>query len=259
MTDATARDLIGALRRSHDRLGGLVRDLDEDAVSAQSYDTEWSIAQVLSHLGSGATIFRQVLQAGIDGVDAPGMDVFRAIWAEWDAKSAVDMRDSFLDADEALVARLEAMTDEEIAAFSLPLWGMVLDVAGFARMRLSEHAIHTWDVEVMLDPTAVVAPDAVELLVDHLGAMAGRAGRAGDPAYAVSVVTADPARELVVRTGDPVTIEPADGAATDGRIALPAEAFLRLVAGRLDPDHTPAVEQSGERGLDDLRAAFPGV
>jgi uncharacterized protein (TIGR03083 family) len=259
MTDARARYLIGALRRSHDRLGALVHDLDEVALNAQSYDTEWSIAQVLSHLGSGATIFRGILQAGIDGVDAPGMDVFREIWAEWDAKSPVAMRDSFLVADEALVARLEAMTDEEVAAFSLPLWGMVLDVAGFARMRLSEHAIHTWDVEVMLDPSAVVAPDAVDLLVDHLGAMAGRAGRASDPAYAVGIVTTEPARELLVRTGDPVTIEPADGAATDGRIALPAEAFLRLVAGRLDPEHTPAVEQSGARGLDDLRTAFPGL
>jgi uncharacterized protein (TIGR03083 family) len=259
MTDVLARDLIAALRRSHDRLGGLVRDLDETAVSAQSYDTEWSIAQVLSHLGSGATIFRGILQAGIDGVDAPGMDVFREIWAEWDAKSPVDMRDSFLVADEALVARLEAMTDDEVAAFSLPLWGMVLDVAAFARMRLSEHAVHTWDVEVMLDPSAVVAPDAVELLVDHLGVTAGRAGRSSDPAYAVAVVTTDPARDLVVRTGDPVTVAPADAGATDGRLALPAEAFLRLVFGRLDPEHTPAVEQSGERGLDDLRAAFPGV
>ncbi|MFN8168113.1 MAG: maleylpyruvate isomerase N-terminal domain-containing protein [Candidatus Nanopelagicales bacterium] len=258
MPDASPRDLIGVLRRSHDRVAGLVRDLDEDALRAQSYDTEWTVAQVLSHLGSGATIFRLVLDAGLAGTDAPGNDVFREIWAEWDAKGPVQMRDSFLEADEAIVARLESLDDEQVATFSLPLWGMVLDIAAFVRMRLSEHAVHVWDVEVVLDPGAVVAADAVDVLVDGLGMTAGRAGRPSDPAYAVRVVTTSPARDLVVRTGDPVTLAAWAGEDVDGRIDLPAEAFLRLVTGRLDPDHTPAVEQSGERGLDDLRAAFPG-
>ncbi len=54
-------------------------------------------------------------------------------------------------------------------------------------------------------------------------------------------------------------IEPyAEGTAYDGHLTLPAEAFLRLVYGRLDAAHAPAVERSGERGLDDLRTAFPG-
>lgn len=258
MTDASARDLIGVLRRSHDRLVGLVRDLDEDALRAQSYDTEWSVAQVLSHLGSGAAIFRLILDAGLAGEEPPGNEVFREIWAEWDAKSPVGMRDSFLVSDEAIVARLESLPDEQIETFSLPLWGMVLDVAAFVRMRLSEHAVHVWDVEVVLDPDAVVAADAVALLVDGLGLTAGRAGRPSDPAYAVRVVTTDPARDLVVRTGEPVTIAAWAGDDVDGRLDLTAEAFLRLVTGRLDPEHTPPLEQSGERGLDDLRTAFPG-
>jgi hypothetical protein len=40
-------------------------------------------------------------------------------------------------------------------------------------------------------------------------------------------------------------------------LVLPAEAFIRLVYGRLDADHTPAV--AGSADLDALRAAFPGV
>jgi hypothetical protein len=40
-------------------------------------------------------------------------------------------------------------------------------------------------------------------------------------------------------------------------VRLPAEAFLRLVYGRLDPDHTPPVSpQDVELGT--LRAMFPG-
>ena len=40
-------------------------------------------------------------------------------------------------------------------------------------------------------------------------------------------------------------------------LELPAEAFSRLVYGRLDPDHTPAF--TGDAALlDTLRAVFPG-
>jgi hypothetical protein len=39
-------------------------------------------------------------------------------------------------------------------------------------------------------------------------------------------------------------------------ITLPAEAFARLVYGRLDPEHTPPGEQGAV--LDVLRAVFPG-
>ena len=41
-------------------------------------------------------------------------------------------------------------------------------------------------------------------------------------------------------------------------LTLPAEAFVRLVYGRLDPDHTPAFE-GDPADLDTLRRTFPGV
>jgi hypothetical protein len=46
---------------------------------------------------------------------------------------------------------------------------------------------------------------------------------------------------------------------TTGELDLPAEAFLRLIAGRLDPDHTPpGTDARGRPTLDELRALFPG-
>ena len=48
---------IGALRHSHDRLQALVGPLDPGQLEQGSYASEWSIAQVLSHLGSQAEIF----------------------------------------------------------------------------------------------------------------------------------------------------------------------------------------------------------
>ena len=62
---------IRALRASHDRLTAIVNPLDADQLRAQSYDSEWSIADVLSHLGSGAEIFLLNLNSGLAGGDPP--------------------------------------------------------------------------------------------------------------------------------------------------------------------------------------------
>jgi hypothetical protein len=60
------------------------------------------------------------------------------------------------------------------------VFGMTLDAAGLVRLRLSKHAVHTWDVAVTIDPVAVLAPDAVPLLTPNLPRLAGWTGRAGD-------------------------------------------------------------------------------
>ena len=48
---------ISALRHSHDALQGVVEPLNVDQLEQRSYASEWSIAQVLSHLGSQSEIF----------------------------------------------------------------------------------------------------------------------------------------------------------------------------------------------------------
>ncbi len=54
-----------------------------------------------------------------------------------------------------------------------------------------------------------------------------------------------------------VTLTTLDAVTPDAAVArMPAEAFLRLVAGRLDPEHTPLGVDAPD--LDELRQAFPG-
>ena len=52
MTDPTP--FMHALRASHDRLTRIAVSLDSDDLRKRSYAKEWTIADVLSHLGSGA-------------------------------------------------------------------------------------------------------------------------------------------------------------------------------------------------------------
>ena len=248
---------IGALRHSHDRLQALVEPLDVGQLEQRSYASEWSIAQVLSHLGSGAEIFGLFLEAGLAGQDPPGRDAFGPIWNTWNAKDPRAQATDGLRADQATLERFESLDPEQKAGLRLHLFGMDLDITGVARMRVSEHAVHTWDVAVALDPSATVAPDAVSLLIDTVGQLAARSAKPDGKERRIRVSTTDPERHFLLETGEAVTLTESDGEDGLPTLRLPAEAFVRLVYGRLGPHHTPPVEADGV-DLDELRQLFPG-
>lgn len=79
-TAPTTAALLVALHASHDRLVATVGSLSDEDLTAQSYDDDWSIAQVLSHLGSGAEIFSGYVGAGTAGTTVPGIDELRAVF-----------------------------------------------------------------------------------------------------------------------------------------------------------------------------------
>ena len=153
---------------------------------------------------------------------------------------------------------MESLDADQLARLHLNLFGMELDAAGLARIRVSEHAVHTWDVAVALDPAAMVAPDAVGLLVDTLSQFIGRAAKPDGVERRLRVSTTDPERDFILTTGESVTLTPDDGETGLPELRLPAEALIRLAYGRLDPAHTPPFHASGV-DLDELRAIFPGI
>jgi uncharacterized protein (TIGR03083 family) len=248
---------LGALRTSVDHLHELVGNLDDGQLERQSYSSEWSIAQVLSHLGSGAVILRRRLQDIRAGTATP--DEFTpSVWDEWNAKTPRAQADDALVADEAVLEALEDVSEAERAELTFAMGPLSLGFNEFAGLRLNEHAFHTWDIEVVLDDTARLPEDAAALVVDNLGLIARFSGRPDGQERTVAIRTTNPERDFALRLS-------ADGVAlTAGErgqhpdLELPAEAFSRLVYGRLDADHTPAF--GGDAALlDALRAVFPGA
>jgi hypothetical protein len=157
-----------------------------------------------------------------------------------------------------LVARIERLRGPEHADARFQIWMGEVDLAGLAASRLFEHALHSWDVAVALDPAATVSADAVELIVDGgLGLLVGFAAKAGGRTDRIRVVTTDPDREFVLALGERSTLDRWDGGEASATLRLPAEALVRLVYGRLDADHAPSVDADGIT-LDELRAIFPG-
>jgi uncharacterized protein (TIGR03083 family) len=187
----TMEDWLAAAVSSHERLSSLVGQLGPDEVAGPSYCTEWSIAQVLSHLGSGAQIFSLFLRAGLDGGPAPGMPEFEPIWERWNAMSPAVQSAEGLVADRLFVDQLLALDDQQRQSWQLDMFGEVRDLTGLLRLRLGEHAVHSWDVAVIGDPTATVAPDAAALLIDTLDPLAARTGRAPEGPIRVSVTPMD--------------------------------------------------------------------
>jgi uncharacterized protein (TIGR03083 family) len=246
--------LLEALGSSAGRLRGLVEGMSEAELTARAYPTEWSVADVLSHLGSGAVISRRRFEDTLASRPTPD-DFAPGVWETWNAKGVVAKRDDALAADADLVARLDASTSEERAGFTTAMGPLTLDFSQFVAMRLNEHVLHTWDIEVVTNPAAVLPGDAAALVVDNLKLIARFTAKPTGDTRTIGVTTTTPERTFTIDlTPDTVQLVAAPAETTDD-VVLPAEAFARLVYGRLDPDHTP----DGER--DDvalLRQVFPG-
>src|SRR5215472_15658132 len=71
---------IAVLRQSHDRLLSLVGPLSPEQISGPSYCKDWSIAQVLSHLGSGAEIAMMTLPSALGQSEPVDRAEFQPIW-----------------------------------------------------------------------------------------------------------------------------------------------------------------------------------
>jgi uncharacterized protein (TIGR03083 family) len=252
-----AKEAIVALRRSHDELVRFVGKLGPEGLEKQSGASEWTVAQVLSHLGSAAEIGLNTLATGKADRDAAP-----AVWDRWNAMSPSEQATNFVAAEGRLVDALEALDEDALATRKIHLGFLPapVDIAFVVKLRLSEVGLHLWDVEVAFDPSATVAEYIVPFVLDDLPTFAGFFAQPTGTTGRVAFETSGPPRSYLLELRDDgATLSEAIDGPAGTRIALPAEAFLRLTGGRLGPDHTaPSVKVEGDLSLDDLRRVFPG-
>ena len=257
---------IAALRTTHDGLAALVPGLTDAQLTGPSGAAEWTVAQVLSHLGSGAEIGLATLGTAPTAGSAAGPGFNESVWDRWNAMSPREQADGFLDHDARLVAAFEALTAEQRTTLQVDLGRRrellpePLSLASFAGMRLNETAQHSWDVRVAFGPSAAIPADAAAVLAEHLsgglGFLVGFIGKA-DALTEPAVVDIDGSGYgIVVAERVAVVPGPTDPTAT---FTGPLESAVRLVGGRLRPATTPdGVTVTGAESLDDLRRVFPG-
>jgi hypothetical protein len=184
-----------------------------------------------------------------------------AIWDRWNGMSAPDQAANFIDYDSRTIGLFESIDDDTLASLQVDVGflPMPIDVDTVASLRLSEHALHSWDVNVAIDPSAVLPDYAWPPLLRLLPMLAGFFAKPIGKAATVVLETIDRSGVFTLTLGDDSAQFTEGDGATANRVTLPGEALMRLTAGRLGPDHTPAtVKVDGDVSLDDLRRAFPG-
>jgi uncharacterized protein (TIGR03083 family) len=251
---------IAALRTNHDQLEAVVARLSPDELTRQSGATEWTVAQALSHLGSGAELTLARLAPAVAGEATPDIDS-QSVWDRWNAMPPREQAREFLEQHGAVVRLLEELDTDQRKSVTVDL-GFLPEPSSletFVGMRLNETSAHAWDVRVAFDPDAGIEPASAALVATHLSgglqfvldfaakpqSLAERATLALD-GYGISFT-------------DTVTMTvgtPEDATAT---FHGPFEAAVRMLSGRLRPEVTPSgVEVTGNVTLDDLRSVFPG-
>ncbi|MBL7255502.1 maleylpyruvate isomerase family mycothiol-dependent enzyme [Paractinoplanes lichenicola] len=261
MTTLAART-IAALRAEHDALASLADTLTPEQLKAPSGASEWTVADVYSHLGSGAEIGLANFRAELGEAEKPGPDFNQGVWDRWNALSPEDQVANWRESDEKLVAAFEALTPEqhETATLNPGFLPEAIPVASFVGMRLNEVANHTWDIRVGVDPAAGLLAGSDELLAEHLGGGLGfLLGWIAKPeVFSGPIVVGIVGTPYAVIVGDDTRLTTGTLEVTAG-FNGPLEAALRLLSGRLGERYTPpAVTVSGNVTLDQLRAAFPG-
>lgn len=261
---SNADPIIAALRSGNDSLAGLVSGYSDEQLAGPTGADEWDVSQVLSHLGSGAEIAQNTLQAALERKPNPGMEFNKTVWARYDGASPRERLKWFLAANEATTQSFESLSEETRESLTIDMGFLPapVDVATVASFRLNELALHDWDVRVGINPAATIAPEATPHLLPRIELLAGFLGKPdalhSNEYGVIAVTTTDPATELALHLGEQVSVSTGAAGQSDGTLTLPAEAWVRLVTGRLKPPYTPAgITTTGAADLDLLRLVFP--
>lgn len=253
MTDVA----LAVLRDSVARLAQIVEPLSDERLLTPAFPTDWTVADVCSHLGSQARILQRAVVDAVSG-SPPDPGGARREWDLWDAKSPHDKASDGLRADLGVATYLAALGEGQRARAVIQLGGFTFDFDAVVALRLNEHVLHTWDVAVAFDPDAVLPSADAGLTVDSLDLIVRATSRPSSGGRRVAIATTDPPRWLELELGPSGVTLSAGSSASPADLVLPTESLVRLVYGRLDSSHTPASVSGDGAVLDEVRAVFPG-
>jgi hypothetical protein len=138
----------------------------------------------------------------------------------------------------------------------------------FITMRLIELAMHAWDIQSALDPTAVLFPDSLPVFMEGVPGIVSRLRVQPDARRLVplrchfTVTGAVPSQYDMLMTADEVRREPGGATAADGTCRCDTEPFVLLMYGRLAPQAAVVNGRllvEGDRGLLTVGTWFTGV
>ena len=267
--EARVRAVGLVLRKQLQTLGAELGALDAAGWGAPSWCDGWAVQDVAAHMAESNDRFFQIVSAALQNGPVP--EFTPASRAE--RQAAVKARGGkaivtqLQERGYATFDLLEGASGEALGR-TVTVPAGTLSLAQIAPQRLSECTLHSWDIRYGRDAAATLDAAAVPLLLDGIIAAAPRlaskgAAMAQQAVYRIEL-TGSGAGDVTLAIGDGA-LKANRGAPAESVVTLrmPAEAFIRLVWGRLDlatAVGAGAVEVVGarERALELGRVFRPG-
>ncbi|HEY7064431.1 MAG TPA: maleylpyruvate isomerase family mycothiol-dependent enzyme [Chloroflexota bacterium] len=265
--ETIVRESNRAARAEAQALVSELRAGGDAAWNAPTACADWAAKDAVVHLILAISFHSAATHAALDGQPPPALDpeLARSATAQLHALPRDAVLDMFTERNEDYCEYLDSLdvaalpTPVDLSYHTFPVWQLAL-------VRLNELLLHHWDVRAGRQPDARLDSDGVPLALDLSLGGAGLLATHGEKTPGTWQLDVQGAG------GGPVIVQVQDEQASarrgtaerpDVRLALAAEALLRLFWGRLDLGAAidgGQVRLDGDRGKAlALQRLFPGV
>jgi uncharacterized protein (TIGR03083 family) len=267
---ASPKERVKLLQQESERLKQYLNALPPEAWKRPSACAGWEVRDVVAHLVLQAEIFGGWVSRGLQG-DASTPEGF----PDAGTVNAVMMSETL---GQMSIARRESLGDQLLSTFNatndqfnqlmaglgpsdwdkpcyhvfgtVPLRAMIDD-------RITELAMHGWDIRSSLEPEAHLPPESLPAFMDWVPGTVGWVFRPGSrlPApvrYRFEVTEAVPSSSDIIVAGDKVSVESPGTAEANVTFHCGAETFVLMMYGRLTLDSAITdgrMSVEGDRGL----------
>ena len=270
-------DRISLVHSESERINHYFQTLSAAQWSTQSACDSWENHDVVAHLCMAVDMFVDNVGRGVagdpsapEGAPAPGPDALAARMAA-NAQRAVATRESLADGLLPHFAVQCQRFDEVLAGLSPEDWdkpcyhpARVISIGTFVDLRLTEMAVHEWDIRSRIEPDAHLPAQVLPPVFDLLQTFV--VGRLFRPGAGITSPTTfrfdlsgglDQSYDIVVGDGDPRMV-PAGSGTAEVTFACDAGTFVLVAYGRLTLQEALADGRISAEGDPELVAAFAG-
>ena len=244
----TVKANIQLVRSLSNELAGYLYTLPEDIWrDAETYASAcemWKVADVVTHLISGALMYSLSLESALQGDPSPPMG-YRRQSATEDIESLISMR-STLGEDLFFEFNVTCSRLNNLLASLGPddnetmVWhpARIIPASRLIDYRVLELAVHGWDIRYGLDRSATLSPGAVPFLKDWMWRWF-RAGFQRNDAFQPPIryrfQLTEPDRDSydVVITGDDFRLNPSEDVQADVTFRCDEDTYILFGMGRL--------------------------
>lgn len=264
-------DRIRLIKTDSERLIHYLNNLTPDAWSRPSACAAWEVRDVVAHLTAAVDMFAGNISRGVRGDSSPpeglppaGM-VDMAARMEANALRSIALRESL---GETLLPTFSARCDylnRLLAGLGSKDWdtpcyhpAAAITVRTYIDLRITELAVHEWDMRSKLEPSAHLSAEALPAIMDLIPVfLVGRLFQPGSSLsapvrYRFELTGTTPGWHDILAGGGKALMEPATASPAAVKFRCDTETFVLLAYGRTNVESETAVGRlfiDGDRGL----------